>query len=216
MELTKISLKSSDYNLQYHLLNIIDEITRIPSEEIFIEIMKILLYFIMIPTSKYSLIAINKCFTLARRNNTTTTSIYNQDKKSFCEVITRLCCINDVLINHNLVTSLEKVSLMLGFYGSKEFVMHECNYLLPFFISNIVKMPSVTKLIEEMALLMQLELSEMLSCKYGYIFIHILLENLPIDEFKQCMIYLEKSSGVTGPALRKKNFRVGLQFYFLI
>lgn len=208
VELSKKSLKVSNYNVQYDLLNIIDELTRIPSEIIVIEMMKILLYFIMIPTSKYSLIAINKCFNLARRNSTTTTSIYNQNKREYCEVIAKLCCVNEVLINYNLVTSLEKVSLMLGFYGSKEFVMHECNYLLPFFISNIVKIPTVTQLIEEMALLMQIELSEMLSCKYGYIFIHIFLEK--IDEFKQCMMYLERTSGLTGPTLRKKNFRVGL------
>lgn len=175
--------------------------------------MKILLYFIMIPTSKYSLIAVNKCFTLARRNDTTTSFIYSQNKSEYCEVIAHLCSVNQVLINYNLDISLEKVSLMFGFYGSKEFVMKENNYLLPFLISNIVKIPSVTKLVEEMALLSDMDLPDMLCRKYGYIFIRIFLENLPIEEFKQCMMYLEKTSGMSGPTLRKRNFRVSQVYY---
>lgn len=172
--------------------------------------MKILLYFIMIPTSKYSLIAVNKCFTLARRNDMSTSSIYNQNKREYCELIVHLCSVNQVLIDYNLFNSLEKVSPMLGFYGSKDFVVQEINYLLPFFISKIVKIRTVTKLIEEMALMIEIDLSEMLCCKYGYIFIHIFLENLPKEEFKQCMMYLEKTSGISGPSLRKRNFRVSI------
>lgn len=172
--------------------------------------MKILFYFIMIPTSKYCLIAVNKCFTLARRHDTSTTSIYNQNKREYCEVIAHLCSVNQVLINYNLFTSMEKVSPMLGFYGSKDFIVQEINYILPFFISKIVAIPTVTKLIEEMAQMIEMDLSEMLCCKYGYIFIHIFLETLPKEEFKQCMMYLEKTSGMSGPSLRKRNFRVSI------
>lgn len=208
MDLTKKSLKFSDYNLQYSLLNTIEEITQIQTETVVLELMKILLYFIMIPTSKYSLIAVNKCFTIARRNNTSTSSIYNENKREYCEVIAHLCSVNQVLIDYNLDTSLEKVSLMFGFYGSKEFILQESNYLLPFLISNIVKIPTVTKLVEEMALMMDMDLSEMICRKYGYIFIHVFLKDLPTEEFKQCMMYLEKTSGINGPTLRKRNFRV--------
>lgn len=182
--------------------------TQIQNETVVFELMKILLYFIMIPTSKYSLIAVNKCFTIARRNNTSTSSIYNENRSEYCGVIAHLCSVNQVLINYNLDTSLEKVSLMFGFYGSKEFVLKESNYVLPFFISNIVKVPTVTKLVEEMALMLDMDLSEMICRKYGYIFIHVFLEDLPSEEFKQCMIYLEKTSSTNGPTLRKRNFRV--------
>lgn len=189
----------------------IDEITRIQSQTIILEMMKVLFYFIMVPTSKYSLIAVNKCFTVARRHNTNTSSIYNHNKKEYCEVIAHLCCVNKVLINYSLNTSLEKVSPMFEFHGSKEFLIQESNNLLPYLIAKIVKMPVVTKLVEEVALLIDTDLSEMLTQKYGYIFIHIFLENLPSEEFKQCMMYLEKTSGVSGPALRKRNFRVRIK-----
>lgn len=212
LNLTKKCLKYSDYNLQYSIIDIIDEITRIQSEAIILEMMKILIYFIMIPTSKYSLIAVNKCFTIARRNMTSTSSIYNQNKKEYCEIIAHLCCVNQVLINYSLDTSLEKVSPMFEFPGSKEFLIQESNTLLPYLVAKIVKMPSVTKLVEEIALMIEMDLSEMLSRKYGYIFIHIFLENLPSDEFKQCMMYLEKTSGISGPSLRKRNFRVSIRF----
>lgn len=189
-------------------MNTIDEISQIQSETVVLELMKILLYFVMIPTSKYFLIAVNKCLTIAKRNNTNTSSIYNENKREYCEVIAHLISVNQVLLNYNLDTSLEKVSLMFGFYGSKELVIKENNYLLPFFISNIVKIPTVTKLVEEMAVMLDMDLSDMICRKYGYIFIHIFLENLPTEEFKQCMLYLEKTSGTSGPTLRKKNFRV--------
>ncbi|XP_018574027.1 serine/threonine-protein kinase ATR-like, partial [Anoplophora glabripennis] len=208
LSLTKKSLQFSDYVLQDTLLRTMEEISMMKHETIMVESMTILIYFIMIPTSKYSLLAVNKCFKLAKANEMTTTSIYSQNKKELCKVIVHLSSVNQVLINYTLVNSLEKVSLMLGFYSPKDFLNQESNYLLPFFIAKTIKMPAVTKLIQEMALLMELDVSEMLSCKYGYIFIYIFLEELPKDDFKQCMLFLEKTTGMSGSALRKRNFRI--------
>lgn len=208
---TKKSLKFSDFELQDSILSTINAITDIKAEYIIAETMRILFYLIMIPTSKFSLIAVNKCFKLAENNDTSTTTIYCQNKKELCELIAHLCCINQALINYSLSTSLEKVSLMLGFYGSKDFVNQESNYLLPFFISKIVKMPSVIKLVEESATMMEMEVSYMLSLKYGYIFIHVFLEDVPKEDLKKCMMFLEKATGTSGISLRKRNFRVGLR-----
>ncbi|KAG5868652.1 hypothetical protein JTB14_031712 [Gonioctena quinquepunctata] len=202
LKLTKKSLKFSDFELQDTLLRTIEEISAIKSEY-----SKILLYFIMIPTSKFSMIAVNKCFKLAERNETSTTTIYSQNKKEFCEVIVQLCSVNQALINYSLSTSLEKVSLMLGHYGSKDFVSQESNYLLPFLVSKIVNMPAVTKLIQEMATMMELDISEMLSAKYGYVFIYVFLDK-KIEDLSKCMIYLDQKSAMTGPSLRKRNFRI--------
>lgn len=68
-------------------------------------------------------------------------------------------------------------------------------------------MPAVAKLVEEMATLTEMDISELLACKYGYIFIHLFLE-MSQEDFKRGMVYLEKITGVTGPSLRKRNFRV--------
>lgn len=200
-------MKHSDFDLQYSSLTIIEEIASVTSEQITAELMKILFYLIMIPTSKHYLIAINKCFNLAKINASSTMMIYSQSKKEFCEIIAHLCCVNQALINYSLLISLEKVSLMFGFYGSKDFVMQECNYILPFFVSKIFMMPSVSTLIQEVASMMEMDISELLASKYGYIFVHIYLE-MPTDEFKSCLQYLEKTTGVSGPSLRKRNFRV--------
>ncbi|CAH1116639.1 unnamed protein product [Phaedon cochleariae] len=207
LTLTKKSLKHSDFDLQDTILSTIESIISIKCEQIILDTMKILLYFIMIPTSKYPLIAVNKCFKLAKRNETSTTTIYSQNKKELCEVIVQLCTVNQALINYGLSTSLQKVSLMLGFYGSKEFVTQESNHLLPFFVSKIVKMPAATRLILEMSTLMETDVSELLSMKYGYIFIYVFLE-MSNEEFKKCMLYLEKSTSSSGPSLRKRNFRI--------
>lgn len=213
LSLTKKSLQFSDYDLQDTLLKTIEEISMIKHELIALESMIILIYFIMIPTSKYSLLAVNKCFKLAKVNELTTTSIYSQNKKEFCKVIVHLCSVNQALVNYTLANSLEKVSLMLGFYSPKDFLTQESNYILPLLVSKTIEMPAVTKLIQEMATLVELELSEMLACKYGYIFIHTFLEEMHDDNFRQCMLYLEKTTGMSGPALRKRNFRVN---YFFI
>ncbi|XP_023017943.2 serine/threonine-protein kinase atr isoform X2 [Leptinotarsa decemlineata] len=207
LKYTKKSLKFSDYELQDTLLDTIEVISTIKSEHISIELMKILFYLIMVPTSKYSMIAVNKCFKLAERNNTSTSIIYSQNKKVFCEVIVQLCSVNQALINYGLSTSLEKVSVMLGYYGCKDFVTQESNYLLPFLVSKIVKMPAVTKLIQEMASMMDTDVSEMVSSKYGYVFIYIFLD-MSRDDLRKCMIYLERTTGMSGPSLRKRNFRI--------
>ncbi|KAJ8944483.1 hypothetical protein NQ314_009467 [Rhamnusium bicolor] len=208
LSLTKRSLQFSNSELQDTLLSAIEEISIVKHERITVELMKLLIYFIMIPTSRHSLIAVNKCFKISKRNYATTTSIYSQNKKELCEVIVHLCSVNQALINYTLTSSLEKVSLMLGFYSPKEFVTQESNYLLPFMVFKNVKMPAVNKLIQEMASLMDLDVSEMLSTKYGYIFIYIFLEEMNTNDFKQCMLYLEKTTGMSGPTLRKRNFRI--------
>lgn len=123
---TKRSLKYSDFELQNSLLSVIEEIIQSKCENLHLDIIKILLYFVMVPTSKYSLTAVNKCFKLAKKNDTNPTTIYSQYKKEICEVIAHLCSVNQALINYSLSTSLEKVSLMLGFYGSKDFVSQVC------------------------------------------------------------------------------------------
>lgn len=182
--------------------------TVVKSDQITAELMKILFYLIMVPTSKHYLIAINKCFSLAKVNDTSTMTIYGQNKKEFCDVIVHLCCVNQALIDYSLSVSLEKVSLMLGFYGSKDFVAQECNYLLPFFVSKIFGMPSVATLIQEVGGMMDMQISELLSCKYGYVFVHVFLE---MKDMKPCLRYLESTSGLTGPTLRKRNFRVSIE-----
>lgn len=214
LSLTKKSLQFSDYDLQDTLLRTIGEISTIKHDQIALESMIILIYLIMIPTSKYSLIAVNNCFKLAKVNEMTTTAIYSQNKKELCKVIIHLCSVNQALISYTLANSLEKVSLMLGFYGPKDFLTQESNYVLPLLVSKIIEMPAVTKLIQEMAVLVELDVSEMLACKYGYIFIHTFLEEMHDDNFRQCTLYLEKTTGMSGPALRKRNFRVSI--FFLI
>nr|CAI5838056.1 unnamed protein product [Callosobruchus analis] len=174
LALTKKSLKFSNYQQQYRLLQILQEITLTKKGYIALEAMKILLYFIMIPTSKHSLIAVNACFKLAKKNDVTTIDIYKENKKELCE----------------------------------DFVTQESNYLLPFLVRKVVKMPAVTKLIQEMATMLDTEIADMLTCRYGYIFIQIFLDNLSKEEFKQCMKYLEKATGMSGPSLRKRNFRI--------
>ncbi|XP_057666885.1 serine/threonine-protein kinase ATR-like [Diorhabda carinulata] len=204
LDFTERSLKESNFDLQETLLCTLEAIGKVNSGCVWLETLKLFIHFIMTPTSKYNLDAVDRCFKLAENNKTSTTIIYSQNKKEICEVITQLCC----AVESNLATSLEQVAHMLGFYGSKDFVNQECNYLLPFFVAKTVKMPAVKNLIQEMATMMDIDLGEMLSSKYGYIFIHIFLEDMPNEDIKQCMMFLENSTHSSGVSLRKRNFRI--------
>ncbi|RZC32904.1 serine/threonine-protein kinase ATR, partial [Asbolus verrucosus] len=206
-KLTKKSLQQSDYKLQETILHTVQEICNIKLENTILPIVKILIYLIMVPTSKHSLIAVNKFFVLAEKHNTTTSEIYKQYKQEICEIIVHLCAVNQALLKYPLSTSLCKISVTLEFYNSKNFVLRECQYLLPFFVSKIIRMEAVGKLIEEVALMVNLNLADLLASIYGNIFLHVFL-NESKDDFKQSMLYLERTTGLSGSALRKRNLWV--------
>lgn len=206
---TKKSLQSSNFDLQDTLLKTIRSISSIHLDDITLNVSHLLLYYIMIPTSKYSLVASNIFITMASNRNTTTNLIYLQYKRELSQIIVELCAINQALIDYNLSISLEKISLILGYFGPKDFVAQECRYLLPVFISLISKynMPKVEKLVHEIATFLDLDLSELLTTRYGNIFLQLFL-NESDEVFKQSMKYVERNTGLNGNTLRKRNFQV--------
>ncbi|XP_044272747.1 serine/threonine-protein kinase ATR-like [Tribolium madens] len=207
LRLAKKSIQTSDFKLQETLLFTIEKICEVKCEKTVLPTIRILVYFIMIPTSKYSLIAVNKFFMLAEIHNTTPSQLYKKYKRDMCEIITHLCIVNQTLINYPLATSLCKISVTLEFYSLKDFITRECQHLLPFFVSKVIKSPVVGKLIEQMALLVNVGLPELLASIYGNIFLHIFL-NETKDDFKQSTLYLEKITGLPSATLRKRNLWV--------
>ncbi|CAH0564186.1 unnamed protein product [Brassicogethes aeneus] len=206
LKFSKKSLQFSDLDLQETLLDTIDEISNIKTHYVQIESLKILLYFIIVPTSRLSLIAINKCFKIAEKRGETTKTIFSQNKREFCEVVAHLCCVNQALINSSLSSSLGKCSVMFGFCGPKDFVSQSLGYMLPFVVAKVVEFPKVARLIEEYAEMVDMDVAELLASKYGNIFLHVFLNDR--DHFEEISSYLERTTGSTGPALRKRNFRV--------
>jgi hypothetical protein len=206
-KLTKRSLQQSDYKLQETILYTVQEICGTKCDNTVLPIVKILIYLIMVPTSKHSLIAVNKFFKLAETHNTTTTQIYKLYKQEICEIIAHLCVINQSLVDSSLTTSLCKISVTLEFYSSKDFVMRECQHLLPFFVSKVIKAPVVGKLIEQMALMVNSGVSALLARLYGSIFLTVFLNGTK-DDFKCCTMYLEKNTGLSHSDLCKRNLWV--------
>lgn len=169
--------------------------------------MELLLYFIMIPTSKYSLIAVNIITEMENKQQMKVKHLYLKFRRELCKSIVELCAINQGLMDSNLESSLEKVALVLGFSSPKDFVSRECHYLLPFLVPLVIKIPRVEVLIQEVASLVQLRESELLASKYGNIFLRIFL-NEPDDVKKKSMNFLESVTGMSGAALRKRSFKV--------
>ncbi|CAH0564187.1 unnamed protein product [Brassicogethes aeneus] len=211
LKFSKKSLQFSDLDLQETLLDTIDEISNIKTHYVQIESLKILLYFIIVPTSRLSLIAINKCFKIAEKRGETTKTIFSQNKREFCEVVAHLCCVNQALINSSLSSSLGKCSVMFGFCGPKDFVSQSLGYMLPFVVAKVVEFPKVARLIEEYAEMVDMDVAELLASKYGNIFLHVFLNDR--DHFEEISSYLERTTGSTGPALRKRNFRLLMNFH---
>lgn len=174
------------------------------NEDIILYIAHILLYFIMIPTSKYSIMAANIFIDMAKEQTTSTTLIYSQNKKQLSETIIKLCVINQALINYNLTTSLEQISLILGYYGPTDFVTKESRYLLPILISMVPNQPKVGELLQELASLSQITLSNLVKNKYAYIFLYLFLHK-PEDIFKRAINYVEGFMETSAQALSKKD-----------
>ncbi|KYB25791.1 Serine/threonine-protein kinase ATR-like Protein [Tribolium castaneum] len=204
LRLCKRSLQTSDFTLQETLLCTVEEICNVRCERTVLPTIRILIYFIMVPTSKHSLIAVNKFFKLAELHDTTPSQLYKQNKREMCELIAHLCIVNQTLVNYPLATSLCKISTTLESYGSKDFVTLECQHLLPFFVHKAIKSPLVGNLIEQMALLIDVGLTELLASIYGNIFLHVFLNGTK-DDFKQSTLYLEKTTGLPSATLRKRN-----------
>lgn len=204
---TKISLQYSDREKQKSLLNAIENVSVIKSKTLTVYVMQLLLYFIMIPTSRHSLIAIDVFRNMANKEEKKTRLLYTEHRQQLCKSMVELCLVNQALINRDLSTSLEKISLCLWYFGSKDFVSQECQYLLPFMVSLIAKVPAVEQLIQEIAEMQQVLVSDLLARRYGNVFLHVCL-NESNDVRNTAMAYLEKTTEMSGPALRKRNFQV--------
>ncbi|XP_063916724.1 serine/threonine-protein kinase ATR-like isoform X2 [Zophobas morio] len=207
MKQTKKSLQESDFKLQETILDTILQLSGVKCDNTVLPIIKILIYLIMVPTSKHSLVAVNRFLNFAKSRDYTANQLYKLYKREICEVVAHLCVVNQTLINYSLATSLCKISATFEFYNVKDFVSRECHQLLPFFVSKVIKSPVVGKLMDEMALMVSMGLPELLTNIYGNIFLHVFL-NEPKDEFKQCSKYLETTTGLSSTQLRKRNLWV--------
>ncbi|XP_017770441.1 PREDICTED: serine/threonine-protein kinase atr-like [Nicrophorus vespilloides] len=207
--LLKATKKSLQYkpDLQSTILETIRNLSHINKEEILLHTMTLMAYFIMMPISNHSIIAVNVITDLPTIHNTTMSKLYSRFRRELCKIIVNLCVINQALVNYNLATSLEKISFVFGFFGPKNYIVEESRYLLPLFVPLIVKIDAVKKLIDEMAYMNEIDLSELLTSKYGYIFLQIFL-NCPPDVSKMSMKYIEINTGLDGSTLRKQNVMV--------
>lgn len=203
----KKSLQFSDFALQETLVETFNKISLVKHENIPLPIMKLLLYIIMIPTSKYSWLAVNIFIELSKTDGVSNATLYQKYKRELCKEIVELCAINQALINNPLSISLERVSLVLGYFGVKNFVTQDSHYLLPYLVPLVVNMPKVSYLIEEVSTLVELDLSDLLASRYGNIFLQLFLYETDVI-FNASMKYLETSTDLSGPALRKRNFKV--------
>lgn len=204
LRLIKNSLQRSDKELQDTLIDTIYNISRVKIEILQLPVAKVLLYYIMIPTSNFNWIAINIFLELAKLHNLTTPFLYQKYKNELCKEIVELCAINQALVNWNLSQSLEKVSLLLDFFNCKDFVDQNSHYILSYLVPLVVIMPKVASLIEEVSNLIGVELPELLANKYGNIFLRGFLYETD-SVFQKSMKYLEKVTGMSGPALRKRS-----------
>lgn len=70
-----------------------------------------------------------------------------------------------------------------------------------------VKLPRVRELVNEMADMMEMDLAQLLVSKYKGVFLYVYL-NVPDSVREEALAYLERETGMSGPVLRKNNFRV--------
>ncbi|KAF7269206.1 hypothetical protein GWI33_017672 [Rhynchophorus ferrugineus] len=208
MKLSKRSLQSSNYDLQNTLLHTLDQLGHIDNADIKLECLKIFLYFIMVPTSNQSFAAVNKCMKLSERDAQGRMKLYKKNSRTISEIIAHLCYVNQHLNQSTLQESLFKVSVVLGYENVKEYLKKEAENLLPFLITKILKTANISKLIKEMANIVETDVSELLSLNYGNIFLYLYLGEMDETQSNSCMHFVEKATKISGKKLRKKNFKV--------
>lgn len=201
-------MQHSHKELQEAILNALTNLSYIKFDTLILHIIDLLLFFLMIPTSKHCVKAAAIFARLEKTYKTKIRLVYLQFRKEFCKSIVQLAIINQTLTNGTFYESLRKVRGCLGFSSTKEFITQESEYLLRYLIPLLTTTPKVSVLINEIAGAAGMELPAYLSSVYSQVYMHIFL-NEPEDVCKQAMAYLERETGITGgPTLQTNNFRV--------
>lgn len=206
LNLTKKAIRESNFELQETILDNINKVCMVcpKNDKILLSIVKILIYLIMIPNSKYKLIAVSHLYKVAEVNQMTARELYKSYKQEICDFVVHLCVVNHLLIDYRLSNSLAKMSTILEYFSLRDYLLKECHYLLPFFVARVIKTPSVTKLIEEISSIVNTTTNELISSTYGNIFLYTFL-NLSTEDFKLCLNYVEEKTGLSRQALFKRN-----------
>ncbi|XP_050294547.1 serine/threonine-protein kinase ATR [Anthonomus grandis grandis] len=208
LRLSKKSLQYSEYELQNTLIETVDELGQIENSRIKLECMRIFLYFVMVPTSMHRFIAVSRCAKLSDRDGSGILLVYKRNIDAICETIVHLCYCNQYLISASLQESLVHASVIIGYNNAEDLIRKSANKLLPHLVSKTVVEPNVTKLIEEMAGIMEMDLSELIARNYGDVFLHLFLGDMAPADSKKCLNYLENCTHLSGPRLRKQNIKV--------
>lgn len=211
---TKHSLQYKKKHIQESILQTLSNLSHIRNETLILHIMDLALYFIMIPTSKHSLTAINIFVTIEIEHKTKLKILFAQFRKELCKTIVEMAALNQTLNNSTLYASLQKIATQFGYTSTKDFVVQECDYLLRFLVPLIATLPRIRELINELADMVGMEVAQMLLAKFKGIFLHLYLSETE-QVCQQAMVYLEKETGSSGSTLRKNNFKVS-SFYFYV
>ncbi|XP_065155593.1 LOW QUALITY PROTEIN: serine/threonine-protein kinase ATR [Atheta coriaria] len=172
-----------------------------------LNVLKYTFYFIIMVTSNVCHKALTTLFWFRKRKDTTTSRLYTKYRPELCKIIVNLCAVNQACAGMKLSASLESFAGELCYDDVKHMIIEETRYLLPFFVSLCFKRPAVEQLIEEIASYNEMEVKELFSDKYGYIYVYLTMyENH--EECERCLRFVEQKSGERGITLRKNNFMV--------
>lgn len=207
MAVTRQSIFKTDYDLQETAFETLEKVCKIENSDILVASVNMLVLLIMAANSKQSLLAVEAFNSLTKRHNTTTSNLYKTHKQEMCRRIMNLCTFNLSIADWDLFNSLGRISLVLGFFGTKDFLVKELPHLLPHLIVLVLNRPSANKLLIELLAITDQHISDVLRTYYSNIFLHIFLEENE-ETFKSTMKYLEANASMSGSSLRKRNFKV--------
>lgn len=200
-KLTKKSLQYFDLDLQQSILEILRNVSKIKHKTLTKYVLQLLLYFMILPNTGQCYIAVSIFSKISEIHEATPSQIYSKFQHDLGKTVAELCVISHYVIGCDLTSSLEKVFQSFGYFSSRDFVCQECPNLLPYFVSLVVKMPKVDRLIREMAQIMEISVQDLVANHYGYVFLHVFFsEN---DGGKKAMQYMEMITGNSGSELRK-------------
>lgn len=172
-------------------------------DKVLLVVCRILIIYLIRGNTHLSIRAYIAIQEIAKAHHMTPNQIYTRYKKQFCLTMAGM---TTSVKNDDLSTIMKNVLAAFDF-KIQEFFSREGHHIIPCFVIEFVKYPNSKRYLKDIAQLLLLEQSEILSSNFGYIYTYIYLNETP-EIFAKSMRFIQEITKININTLRKRNLQV--------
>ncbi|XP_055380067.1 serine/threonine-protein kinase ATR [Condylostylus longicornis] len=164
----------------------------LPEKQIYY-VIKLCIMFLIRYESHVPYLAIELAHNVCSENNITTNNILNWYQREILQLIANLC--NAIYLCHGirLTKSLEYVSYLFGYKGSREFILRHQDLFITMILPQVIINEECEKLLEEAALYAKITVQDLLKSAFLTFYLeHFIREKS--NYFKGCLDYIMKKT----------------------